>query len=276
MDLRDKRGIARRRAEPQALVMVAQSRSVRRILAPLAILSAVLLLGAASPVATSTDPTPGQRVPLRITTTAGGTTAGGAAEVPFGWASTDPGAGPTSVALGGMSSGASWNAAAAAQLTAVRAAIAARKAKAEAVAEAVAAAAYRAAHAVKNHFWIPALGISRTVSSFPCTRRTPPANIVYRWGCAGRYNVYILGHAYGVMRPLYEAYVSGRLRVGMVAIYADAKGNITRYRVTEWRVNLPTQVRWAIGSQRVPSMTLQTCVGSHSQYRLNVRLVAFG
>ena len=272
MDLRDKRGIAGRRAEPQALVMVAQSRSARRILAPLAILSAVLLLGAASPVATSTDTTPGQRVPLRITTTAGGTTVGGAAELPFGSASTDPGAGLSSVARGGIWSGASRNAVAAAQLTAMRAAIAARKAEAEDAA----AAAYRAAHAVTNHFWIPALGISRTVSAFPCSRRTPPANIIYRWGCAGRNNVYILGHAYGVMRPLYEAYVSGRLRVGMVAIYADAKGQITRYRVTEWRVNLPTQVRWAIASQRVPSMTLQTCIGSRSQYRLNVRLVAFG
>jgi hypothetical protein len=30
---------------------------------------------------------------------------------------------------------------------------------------------------------------------------------------------------------------------------------------------------WAIASQPIPSMTLQTCIGKKSQYRLNVRLV---
>ncbi|HEX5823762.1 MAG TPA: hypothetical protein VFY18_04805, partial [Candidatus Limnocylindrales bacterium] len=38
----------------------------------------------------------------------------------------------------------------------------------------------------RNHVWIPSLRISRSVSSFPCSRTRPPDNAVYRWGCAGR------------------------------------------------------------------------------------------
>src|SRR5262245_48273670 len=41
----------------------------------------------------------------------------------------------------------------------------------------------------RNHVWIPALGINRSVESFPCSRTRPPDNYVYRWGCAGRNNV---------------------------------------------------------------------------------------
>lgn len=123
----------------------------------------------------------------------------------------------------------------------------------------------------RNHFWFPSLGMSRPVYSFSCTRTREPANYVYRWGCAGRNNVYLLGHAWGVFKPLHDAYLSGRLRVGMIAIYADGNGRVRQYRVTTWRVVNPTDSEWAIASQRVPSMTLQTCVGLD---RLNVRLVA--
>jgi hypothetical protein len=126
----------------------------------------------------------------------------------------------------------------------------------------------------RNHFWIPSLGISQQVYSYACGRTTNPANLIYRWGCAGANNVYLLGHAYGVMKPLHDAYESGRLHVGMIAIYADANGRIRSYRVTSWQVVRPTVVAWATASQPVPSMTLQTCVGSRSQYRLDVRLVA--
>ena len=98
---------------------------------------------------------------------------------------------------------------------------------------------------------------------------------MYRWRCAGTNNVYILGHAYGVMKPLHDLYVAGKLARGIVAIYADSQGNVHWYRVTSWRVVLPTEAAWAIADQPVPSMTLQTCVGKDSQYRLNVRLVEF-
>ena len=128
---------------------------------------------------------------------------------------------------------------------------------------------------VRNHVWIPSLGMSYNVVLFPCTRTRPPDNYMYRWGCAGHNNVYLLGHAYSVMNGLHDAYVSGRLYVGMIAKYADGNGRIRTYRVTEWRVVDPAAgVRWAIADQPVPSMTLQTCVGSKSQWRLNVRLVA--
>jgi len=126
-----------------------------------------------------------------------------------------------------------------------------------------------------NRFWIPSLGMNYRVYWFSCTRSRDPDNLIYRWGCAGSNNVYILGHAYGVMKPLHDLYVRGGLRKGMVAIYADPAGHVHWYRVTSWQVVDPSQVTWAIASQPTPSMTLQTCVGSNSQLRLNVRLVQF-
>jgi hypothetical protein len=126
-----------------------------------------------------------------------------------------------------------------------------------------------------NHFWIPSLGMSYNVHWYGCGATFYPKNYIYRWGCAGKNNVYLLGHAHSVMKPLHDLYVRGGLRKGMVAIYADAKGRVTKYRVTEWRVVRPTEVAWQIAAQSRPSMTLQTCVGKNSQYRLNVRLVAF-
>jgi len=125
----------------------------------------------------------------------------------------------------------------------------------------------------RNHMWMPALGINRTVYSYPCTRSTPPDNLVYRWGCAGANNVYLLGHAWGVFKPLHDAYVAGRLRIGMEVIYADGAGRIRHYRITTWRVVLPTDGSW-IGAFARPTMILQTCVGANSTYRLNVKLVA--
>ena len=115
------------------------------------------------------------------------------------------------------------------------------------------------------------------MSWFPCDRSRPPDNYVYRWGCAGANNVYLLGHAYSVFEPLHDAYVSGRLHRGMEAVYADAGGRIHRYTVRWWKLVRPTtSASWAWAAQRVPSMTLQTCVGRNSQYRLMVRLVEVG
>ena len=126
----------------------------------------------------------------------------------------------------------------------------------------------------RNHFWIPSLHMSYPVYSYACSRTTRPANLIYRWGCAGRNNVYLLGHAYGVMKPLHDLYVRGGLKVGMIAVYADSSGRVRKYRVTAWQVVYPEVVDWAIAAQPVPSMTLQTCVGANSEKRLDVRLVA--
>ena len=127
----------------------------------------------------------------------------------------------------------------------------------------------------ENRFWIPSLGMRNSVHWFSCTRSRDPDNYIYRWGCAGSNNVYILGHAYGVMKPLHDLYVRGGLHKGLIAIYADSAGRVHWYKVTSWRVVDPSEVTWAIASQPVPSMTLQTCVGKYSQYRLNVRLVQY-
>ena len=137
------------------------------------------------------------------------------------------------------------------------------------------APAPRPTYSGTDRFWIPSLGMSDRVHWFSCTRSRDPDNYIYRWGCAGSNNVYILGHAYGVMKPLHDLYVRGGLRRGMVAIYADGSGHVHWYKVVSWQVVDPSQVTWAIASQPVPSMTLQTCVGKDSQYRLNVRLVQY-
>lgn len=128
-----------------------------------------------------------------------------------------------------------------------------------------------------NHVWIPELGISRSLVFFPCSRTRPPDNFMYRWGCSGANNVYIMGHASSVMRPLHDAYVSGRLHTGMKAYYADGSGTVRVYAVRWWKKTLPTtDAAWAWAPQSTPSMTLQTCVGSNSQYRLMVRLTEVG
>jgi sortase (surface protein transpeptidase) len=124
----------------------------------------------------------------------------------------------------------------------------------------------------RNHVWIPALGINRSVSGFSCSSSAYPGNRVYRWGCAGRNNVYLFGHAHSVFKPLHDAYVRGRLKKGMKVYYADSSGKVSRYVVRWWRVTTPDNGEWAYAGQSTPSLTLQTCVGAKSQYRLIVRL----
>jgi hypothetical protein len=127
----------------------------------------------------------------------------------------------------------------------------------------------------RNYVWIPSMGINRSVSAFPCSRSRPPDNLLYRWGCAGRNNVYLMGHAHSVFRPLHDAYVQGRLKKGMQVVYADNNGRVRTYSVVWWKVVRPTTAAaWAWAAQSKPSMTLQTCVGPSGSLRLMVRLVA--
>lgn len=125
----------------------------------------------------------------------------------------------------------------------------------------------------RNRVWFPALGIRRSVSFFSCSSSAYPGDRVYRWGCAGSNNVYLFGHASSVFRPLHDAYVRDRLRKGMTLYYADGAGRVSTYRVAWWKITTPDHGDWAYASQSSPSLTLQTCVGSRSQYRLIVRLV---
>lgn len=133
--------------------------------------------------------------------------------------------------------------------------------------------AVSSAYSGRNRFWIPSLGINYRVHLFECTRKREPDHFMYRWGCAGSKNVYILGHASSVMRPLHDLFERGGLEVGMLALYAGDDGVVRAFRVTEWRVVDPVDSHWAIADQPVPSMTLQTCVGKNGVDRLNVRLV---
>lgn len=128
----------------------------------------------------------------------------------------------------------------------------------------------------RNHVWIPALGIDRSISWYACSNKTYPGDRVYRWGCAGRNNVYLFGHAHSVFKPLHDAYVRKTLRKGMKVIYADDSGTVRTYTVSWWKVTTPDNGAFAFAAQSSPSMTLQTCVGSRSQYRLIVRLALAG
>jgi Sortase domain len=128
----------------------------------------------------------------------------------------------------------------------------------------------------RNHLWIPALGINRSVTWYSCSSGYYPGNRVYRWGCAGKNNVYLFGHAHSVFKALHDAYVRGRLRKGMKAYYAGADGRVATYAVSWWKVTTPEKGAWAYAGQSRPSMTFQTCVGSKSQYRLIVRLLRVG
>ena len=124
----------------------------------------------------------------------------------------------------------------------------------------------------RNHVWIPALGISRSTTGYSCSSSFYPGNRVYRWGCAGRNNVYLFGHAHSVFKPLHDAYVRGGLRKGMKVYYADGAGKVWTYAVRWWRLTTPENGAWAYAGQSRPTLTLQTCVGARSQYRLIVRL----
>lgn len=128
------------------------------------------------------------------------------------------------------------------------------------------------AYSGRNHVWSPALGLDRSVAAFPCSRSRPPDMLVYRWGCAGENNVYLFAHAGGPFFRLHNLYVAGRLRKGMEVVYADGDGVVHVYKVAWWKVALPTNGDFAWAAQSRSAMTLQTCVGRDSRYRLVVRL----
>ena len=150
------------------------------------------------------------------------------------------------------------------------------KPKAVAVAKATAAAKAPSAgptsYKGRNHLWIPSLGINRSVTFYACSSTYYPGNRVYRWGCAGSNNVYLFGHAHSVFKALHDAYVRGRLSRGMKAYYANGAGKVATYAVSWWKLTTADKGAWAYAAQSTASLTLQTCVGSQSQYRLIVRL----
>ena len=163
---------------------------------------------------------------------------------------------------------------------------AAAKAKAQAEAEAAAKAKAEAAqpkpqapqpavaptYAGQNHFWFPKLGINQKVYEFPCSRSEAPGDVVYRWGCAGENNVYLLAHNFGKFHPLYKAYYAGTLDKGLIAIYADPQGDVHYFELDWYKVVAPDgDVGFAYAAQSQSSLTMQTCVGDNGELRLVVR-----
>jgi hypothetical protein len=128
----------------------------------------------------------------------------------------------------------------------------------------------------RNHMWMPALHIDRSVSFYSCSNNAYPGNRVYKWGCAGRNNVYLFGHASSVFKSLHDAYVRGRLAKGMKLYYADGNGKVSTYKVAWWKLTTPDKGAFAFASLSRPSVTLQTCIGAKNQYRLIVRLYKVG
>ena len=173
-------------------------------------------------------------------------------------------------------------AAAKAKAEAEAAAQAQAAAEAKAAAQAPAAAAQPKAPAPKpaaaatytgqNHFWFPKLGINQKVYEFPCSRSEAPGDVVYRWGCAGENNVYLLAHNFGKFHPLYKAYYAGTLDKGLTAIYADPQGEVHYFEMAWYKVVAPDgDVGFAYAAQSQSSLTMQTCVGDDGELRLVVR-----
>lgn len=124
----------------------------------------------------------------------------------------------------------------------------------------------------QNHFWFPKLGINQKVYEFPCSRSEAPGDVVYRWGCAGENNVYLLAHNFGKFHPLYKAYYAGTLDKGLLAIYADPQGDVHYFELAWYKVVAPDgDVGFAYAAQSQSSLSMQTCVGDDGELRLVVR-----
>jgi hypothetical protein len=121
------------------------------------------------------------------------------------------------------------------------------------------------------------IGLDVAVYRWGC-RATDLPNRALRWGCSGTNNQFIAGHAYGVFRPYYRAFGNHRLKRGMVAVFTDARGRTKRYRLAWVRKvrssyiwNGRTGDQWAWNPTAEPVITLQTCWGAKSNYRIVTR-----
>ena len=131
----------------------------------------------------------------------------------------------------------------------------------------------RPAYKGRNHVWMPALGIDRSVSCFSCSNSAYPGNRVYRWGCAGAQQRLPVR-----ARPQRVQAAPRRLRrrpapEGHEALLRRRQRQVVHAtRSPGGRSRPPTRAPGPTPAQSRPSLTLQTCVGARSQYRLIVRL----
>ena len=129
-----------------------------------------------------------------------------------------------------------------------------------------------------GRFSFPAAnGLDRNVYDWGCRGGTVP-NLVLRWGCAGSNNTYLIGHAWGVFNPVADAWRDGRLSAGKLA-FLTRNGVKLTYKVAWVRLVPASYVwkglsgdKWAWNATTRQAITLQTCWGASSQYRLIVRL----
>jgi hypothetical protein len=100
-------------------------------------------------------------------------------------------------------------------------------------------------------------------------------NGIWQWPCAGANNLYLLGHAWGVFKPLHDGYHAGLLTPGLSAIYTDRSGAAHPYRLL-WVEHLSV-ADWGKGASWAamsgPVITLQTCDGATDGYRIIARFV---
>jgi hypothetical protein len=137
-----------------------------------------------------------------------------------------------------------------------------------------------------NHFWMPSLGINASVGALDCGGAMggslPNAKDIFSSACSGGSdNLFFMGHAYGVFKPIYEAYHHQdklTLKVGDIAYYTDGVGELYAYK--EISVSNPTLKDFGKGSSwaatPTPVITLDTCdneKGGKNNYRIIIRFV---
>lgn len=136
-------------------------------------------------------------------------------------------------------------------------------------------------YAGKSHFWYPALGIDARWRWYGCQygdNPDGPGPGVYRYACVPDSNIYMLGHAWSTFRAIMRGWHSGAMQVGQTVWYASPQGKVTRWKV-KWIRHVTDAYlessywKWATNASPTPIMTLQTCDGRRSQYRIIVRLV---
>jgi len=130
-----------------------------------------------------------------------------------------------------------------------------------------------------RHLAIPALGIHEPIYRWGCHGGTLP-NHVYSWGCSGHNNLYLLGHAWGVFKPVHDAWATHSLTKGMTLRLRTATGKVLSFHLAWVRkvhaADLGTDMwgpgkTWAWNATPRRVVTLQTCWGRRSQDRIIVR-----
>ena len=128
-------------------------------------------------------------------------------------------------------------------------------------------------HQGRNHVWMPALGIDRSVASYACSNALVPRQPRVPLGLRRQQQRLPL-------RPRRQRLQAAPRRVcprppaqGHEALLCRWRGHGPHVQGRRGgRSRRPTKGTWAYQSLARPSLTLQTCVGAASQYRLIVRL----